>query len=104
MNSTQPNYSNRLKNGNCNFTKGRESGKAHGNAADHQHPDRWMVLGCLGRGLSGAAQVTAKEVLRMFRAGKSKAEIAREIGKDKKAVERLLMQAIREAGNGGRHE
>lgn len=48
--------------------------------------------------------MTAKEVLRMFRAGKSKAEIAREIGKDKKAVERLLIQAIREAGNGGRHE
>lgn len=65
-----------------------------------QHPDRWMVLGCLGRGLSGSAQVTAKEVLRMFRAGKSKAEIAREIGNDKKAVERLLMQAIREASHG----
>ena len=35
-------------------------------------------------------------VLALFRSGKSKAEIARELGTDKKAVERMLTIAIRE--------
>lgn len=35
----------------------------------------------------------------MFKAGRSKAEIARELGKDKKAVGKLLAQAIREKAN-----
>lgn len=33
-------------------------------------------------------------VLRLFQAGKSKAEIGRELGKDKKAVSKLLARAI----------
>ena len=32
--------------------------------------------------------------LRLFQAGKSKAEIGRELGKDKKAVSKLLARAI----------
>ncbi len=36
----------------------------------------------------------------MFKAGRSKAEIARELGKDKKAVGKMLAQAIREKSNG----
>lgn len=42
----------------------------------------------------------AREVMRLFREGKSKADIARQLGKDKKQVARLLAQAIREMGNG----
>ena len=36
----------------------------------------------------------------LFKAGKSKAEIGRVIGKDKKAVGKILAQAIRGMGNG----
>ena len=36
------------------------------------------------------------QVLALFRAGKSKAEIARELGTDKKTVQRMLTIAIRE--------
>lgn len=39
------------------------------------------------------------EVLKLFRAGKSKAEIGREMGKDKKWVEKALPRAIRENAN-----
>lgn len=38
------------------------------------------------------------EALRLFREGKSKAEIGRLMGKDKKAIEKLLARAIRESG------
>lgn len=44
--------------------------------------------------------VTAKLVSELFRKGHSKAEIAKEIGKDKKTIEKLLAQAQREAGHG----
>lgn len=44
--------------------------------------------------------VTAKLVSELFRKGRSKAEIAKEIGRDKKTVEKLLAQAQREACNG----
>ena len=37
-------------------------------------------------------------VLALFRSGKSKAEIARELGADKKTVQRMLTIAIREMG------
>lgn len=40
------------------------------------------------------------EVLRLFRAGSSKAEIGRAMGKDKKWVEKVLPRAIREQSNG----
>lgn len=46
------------------------------------------------------AQDQAKEVLRLFVEGKSKAEIGRLIGKDKKQVASLLARAIKERGNG----
>lgn len=36
--------------------------------------------------------------LRLFQEGKSKAEIGREMGKDKKQVSKLLARAIREKG------
>lgn len=39
-------------------------------------------------------------VLALFRSGKSKAEIGKELGRDKKAVARLLAEAIRGCGNG----
>lgn len=38
-------------------------------------------------------------VMALFKQGRSKSEIAREIGKDKKAVAKLLAQAIREGAN-----
>lgn len=38
------------------------------------------------------------QVLALFRSGKSKAEIARELGTDKKTVQRMLAIAIRESG------
>lgn len=40
----------------------------------------------------------AAQVLSLFRGGKSKSEIGRQIGKDKKAVERILASAIRNCG------
>lgn len=40
-----------------------------------------------------------QRVMEMFRAGRSKADIGREIGKDKKAVAKILAVAMREAGN-----
>lgn len=41
-----------------------------------------------------------QKVMALFKAGRSKSEIGREIGKDKKAVGRILAQAIKESGNG----
>lgn len=38
------------------------------------------------------------QVLALFRSGKSKSEIARELGTDKKTVQRMLVIAIRESG------
>lgn len=38
-------------------------------------------------------------VLRLFLAGKSKAEVGKELGKDKKQVGKLLALAIREKSN-----
>lgn len=38
--------------------------------------------------------------MELFKAGKSKAEIGRVIGKDKKSVGKILAQAIRGMGNG----
>ena len=40
--------------------------------------------------------------LGLFRAGASKSEIARAIGRDKKQVGRILAEAIKEPSNGGR--
>lgn len=40
------------------------------------------------------------EALRLFRAGKSKAEIGKLLGKDKKQVAVLLAKAMKELGNG----
>ena len=40
------------------------------------------------------------EIFLMFRAGKSKAEIAKALGTDKKTIARDLAIAIREAGKG----
>lgn len=48
---------------------------------------------------SCAAIGEQQKVLKLFRAGNSKAEIARELGKEKKDVAKLLAQAIREIGN-----
>lgn len=48
---------------------------------------------------SCAAIGERQRVMDMFRAGRSKAEIARELGKDKKAVGKMLAQAIREKAN-----
>lgn len=39
-------------------------------------------------------------VMALFKAGRSKAEIGREIGKDKRAVGKILAQAIRANGAG----
>ncbi len=46
---------------------------------------------------------THARVLNMFRSGFSKADIAREIGKEKKQVGRILAEAIMEVGNGCRN-
>jgi len=45
---------------------------------------------------SCAAIGERQEVLAMFRSGKSKADIGRELGKDKKAVGKIIAQAMRE--------
>jgi DNA-binding NarL/FixJ family response regulator len=44
---------------------------------------------------SCAAIGERQEVLAMFRAGRSKADIARELGKDKKAVGKIIAKAMR---------
>jgi hypothetical protein len=44
---------------------------------------------------SCAANGERQEVLAMFRSGKSKADIGRELGKDKKAVGKIIAQAMR---------
>lgn len=44
---------------------------------------------------SCAAIGERQEVLAMFRSGKSKADIGRELGKDKKAVGKIIAQAMR---------
>jgi len=49
---------------------------------------------------SFASKSEQARVMALFKAGRSKAEIGREIGKDKKAVGKILAQAIKEAGNG----
>ena len=43
---------------------------------------------------------TQARVLNMFRSGFSKADIAREIGKEKKQVGRILAEAIKGIGHG----
>lgn len=43
---------------------------------------------------------TPARVLAMFRSGVSKADIAREIGKEKKQVGRILAEAIKGIGHG----
>lgn len=43
----------------------------------------------------------ADQVMALFKAGKSKAEIGREIGKTKEQVGKLLAQAMREKANAG---
>lgn len=42
----------------------------------------------------------AEQVMALFKAGRSKSEIAKEIGKTKEQVGRLIAVAIKEAGNG----
>ena len=49
---------------------------------------------------AGQAMTAADQVMALFKAGKSKAEIGREIGKTKGQVGRLIAVAIKEAGNG----
>lgn len=49
---------------------------------------------------SFAASGEQARVMALFKAGQSKAEIGRAIGKDKKSVGKILAQAIRETGNG----
>lgn len=41
-----------------------------------------------------------RSVMELFRAGRSKAEIGREIGKTKEQVARILAAAIKEAAHG----
>lgn len=48
-----------------------------------------MASECFG------ARSEQQRVMEMFRAGRSKAEIGREIGKDKKVIGKILAQAIR---------
>ena len=43
----------------------------------------------------------AEQVMALFKAGRSKSEIAKEIGKTKEQVGRLLAVAIRESANAG---
>lgn len=43
-----------------------------------------------------AANGERQKVMDMFRAGRSKADIGRELGKDKKAVGKIIAQAMRE--------
>ena len=45
------------------------------------------------------ARSEQQRVMDLFKSGKSKAEIGRVIGKDKKAVGKILAQAIRGMGN-----
>jgi len=45
---------------------------------------------------SCAANGERQKALEMFRSGKSKADIGRELGKDKKAVGKIIAQAMRE--------
>lgn len=49
---------------------------------------------------SCAANGERQKVLAMFRSGKSKAEIGRELDKDKKAVGKIIAQAMREKEDG----
>lgn len=42
-----------------------------------------------------------RQVYDLFRAGHSKSDIARQLGKTKEQVGKLLAMAIRELGNGG---
>lgn len=44
------------------------------------------------------ARSEQQRVMAMFRAGRSKAEIGREIGKDKKTIGKILAQAIHDMG------
>jgi hypothetical protein len=46
------------------------------------------------------ARSEQQRVMALFKAGRSKAEIGREIGKDKKSVAIILARAIREKANG----
>ena len=48
--------------------------------------------------LNTPAETVHSRVLTMFRAGSSKADIARAIGKEKKQVGRILAEAIRNVG------
>lgn len=45
---------------------------------------------------SCAASGERQKVMDMFRAGRSKADIGRELGKDKKTVGKIIAQAMRE--------
>lgn len=45
---------------------------------------------------SCAASGERQKVMGMFRAGRSKADIGRELGKDKKTVGKIIAQAMRE--------
>lgn len=46
------------------------------------------------------AKAEQKRVMELFQQGRSKAVIGREIGKDKKAVWKIISQAIRGKANG----
>lgn len=50
---------------------------------------------------SGYAKESSEHqrVIALFKAGRSKAEIGRELGKTKEQVAKMLAQAIRESGN-----
>ncbi len=49
---------------------------------------------------SEKAKQDRAEALRLFQSGSTKAEIARELGKDRKAVAGMIALALREKGNG----
>jgi len=49
---------------------------------------------------SEVARQESAIALALFREGRTKAEIAHALGKERKAVSKLIAQAIREQGNG----
>lgn len=49
---------------------------------------------------SDQAKAERAQALALFRGGKTKAEIARALGKERKSVSQMLAQALREQGNG----
>lgn len=50
---------------------------------------------------SETAKAERAQALALFRDGRTKAEIAHALGKERKAVSKLIAQAVREQGHGG---